>query len=56
MSNQEPTSGLQGLTAERLSLGGGYKKDFKDLDIPWNTLRTIMKKRRNYGITKHGST
>lgn len=47
MGNQELTWSLEELTAERLSLGEGYKKDFKDLDIPWNTLNTIMKKSRD---------
>uniref|UniRef100_A0AAY5K3U8 Transposase Tc1-like domain-containing protein n=1 Tax=Esox lucius TaxID=8010 RepID=A0AAY5K3U8_ESOLU len=40
------------LIVERYQSGEGYKRTSKALDIPWNTVKTVIIKWRKYGTTE----
>uniref|UniRef100_A0AAY5K3N1 Transposase Tc1-like domain-containing protein n=1 Tax=Esox lucius TaxID=8010 RepID=A0AAY5K3N1_ESOLU len=40
------------LIVERYQSGEGYQRISKELDIPWNTVKTVIIKRRKYGTTE----
>ena len=51
MGRKELTKQLRDLIVEKYKSGEGYKKMSKALDIPWNTVKTIINKWRKYGTT-----
>uniref|UniRef100_A0AAY5KLD1 Transposase Tc1-like domain-containing protein n=1 Tax=Esox lucius TaxID=8010 RepID=A0AAY5KLD1_ESOLU len=40
------------LIVERYQSGEGYKRIFKALNIPWNTVKTVIIELRKYGTTE----
>ena len=51
MGRKELTKQIRDLIVEKYQSGEGYKKISKALDIPWNTVKTIINKWRKYGTT-----
>ena len=52
MSTKELSKYLQDKVVERQRSGDGYKNISKVLNIPWSTVKTIIKKWKAYGTTK----
>ena len=51
MSTKELSKDLRDKVVERHRSGDGYKHISKALNIPWSTVKTIIKKWKTYGIT-----
>ena len=52
MSTKDLSKELWDKVVERYRSGDGYKNISKDMNIPWNTVKTIVKKWKVYGTTK----
>uniref|UniRef100_A0AAY5KGF8 Transposase Tc1-like domain-containing protein n=1 Tax=Esox lucius TaxID=8010 RepID=A0AAY5KGF8_ESOLU len=52
MVRRELPKHQRNLTAERYQSGEGWKIISKALDIPWNTVKTVIIKWRKYGATE----
>ena len=52
MSAKEFSKDLCDKVVERHRAGDGYKKISKALNIPWSTVKTMIKKWKAYGTTK----
>ena len=52
MSTKELSKDLQDRVVERNKSKNGYKNMSKALNIPWNAVKTIIKRCKAYGTTK----
>ena len=52
MNTKELSKDLRHKVVERHRSGDGYKNISKNLNIPWSTVKTVIKKWKAYGTTK----